>query len=104
MINYYSIPKNRGQAFLRKDPYNFPRKMAFFLYIVSMVRTIGRDSVFCPHFSGKRKFPPGRVFAPFPEKNRIKTGCFSLENLCITLGNKTWAAPHNGNCGLRRIF
>ena len=68
MINYYSIPKNRGQAFLRKDPYNFPRKMAFFLYIVSMVRTIGRDSVFCPHFSGKRKFPPGRVFAPFPEK------------------------------------
>ena len=85
MINYYIIPKNRGQAFLRKDPYNFPRKMAFFLYIVSMVRTIGRDSVFCPHFSGKRKFPPGPDFCPFCGKKRRKTGGFSLENLCITL-------------------
>lgn len=81
MINYYSIPKNRGQAFLRKDPYNFPRKMTFFLYNVSMARTAGRASVSCPHFSGKRTFFPGRIFAPFVEK----TGGFSLENLCITL-------------------
>ena len=76
MINYYSIPKNRGQAFLRKDPYNFPRKMAFFLYIVSMVRTIGRDSVFCPHFSGKRKFPPGPDFCPFSGKKSDKNRLF----------------------------
>ena len=82
MINYYSIPKNRGQAFLRKDPYNFPRKMAFFLYIVSMVRTIGRDSVFCPHFSGKRKFPPGPDFCPVSGKNPRKKMPVFLPKTC----------------------
>ena len=76
MINYYSIPKNRGQAFLRKDPYNFPRKMTFFLYIVSMARTARRASVSCPHFPGKRTFFPGRIFAPFAEKNGEKPAVF----------------------------
>lgn len=84
MINYYSIPKNRGQAFLRKDPYNFPRKMTFFLYIVSMARTAGRASVSCP-ISPENEHFSRAGFLPLLRKKRRKTGGFSLENLCITL-------------------